>query len=57
MTYEGKIYRAPSGQWAWLIITEEDDEELARGAGYESEDEALQDMYDELAQYRSRIEL
>jgi len=55
MTYEGKTYRAPSGQWSWVIT--EDDEELARGAGYESEDEALQAMYDELAQYRSRIEL
>lgn len=54
MTYEGKAYQARSGQWAWLIT--EDDEELARGAGYESENEALQDMYDELAQYRSRIE-
>lgn len=55
MTYEGKTYQARSGQWAWVVA--QDDEELARGAGYESEDEALQDMYDELAQYRSRIEL
>lgn len=55
MTYEGKAYRAFSGEWAWVIT--EDNEELVRGAGYESEDEALQDMYDEMAQYRSRIEL
>ena len=55
MTYEGKAYKAPGGQWSWVIT--EDDEELVRGAGYENEDEALQAMYDELAQYRSRIEL
>lgn len=55
MTYEGKIYQTPSDQWSWVIT--KDGEELVRGAGYESEDEALQDMYDEMAQYRSRIEL
>lgn len=55
MTYEGKTYRALSGQWSWVII--EDGEELVRGGGYENEDEALQAMYDEMAQYRSRIEL
>lgn len=52
MTYEGKAYQAPSGQWSWVIT--EDDEELVRGAGYENEDEALQAMYDELANYTSR---
>lgn len=52
MTYEGKAYQAPSGQWAWVIT--EDDEELVRGAGYESETDALEAMYDQLAHYTSR---
>jgi hypothetical protein len=50
MSYEGKAYLAPSGQWAWIIT--EDGEDLVRGAGYESEDEALQAMYDQLAAER-----
>lgn len=54
MTYEGKAYQVPSGQWSWAIT--EDGDDLVRGAGYENEDEALQAMCDELAQYRSRIE-
>jgi len=52
MNYEGKAYLAPSGQWAWAIT--EDGEEIVRGAGYESEDEALQAMYDQLAEYTQR---
>lgn len=49
MNYEGKAYQAPSGQWAWLIT--ENGEELVRGAGYESEDDALSAMYDQLSDY------
>ena len=52
MTYEGKAYRAPSGQWSWVIT--EENEEIVRGAGYESEDEALQAMYDQLSSYTAQ---
>jgi len=44
MSYEGKAYQAPNGQWAWVV--QEDGEDVARGAGYESEDEALEAMYE-----------
>jgi hypothetical protein len=44
MGYEGKAYQAPSGQWSWVV--QEDGEDVARGAGYESEDEALEAMYE-----------
>ena len=54
MTYEGKIYRAPSGQWSWVII--EDGEELVRGGGYETEEDALEGMENELVEFRSRVE-
>lgn len=47
--YEGKAYLASSGQWSWVIT--EDNEEVVRGAGYATEDEALQDMYAELGSY------
>ena len=52
MTYEGKAYLAPSGQWAWLIT--EDGDEVVRGAGYNNEDEALLAMHNQLAEYTSR---
>lgn len=39
MNYE--IYLAPSGQWSWAI-RDDDGEDVVRGAGYESEDEALE---------------
>ena len=48
MSYEGKAYLAPSGQWAWVI--QEDGEDVVRGAGYESEDEALEAMYEQLTE-------
>lgn len=51
MIYEGNAYQAPSGQWSWVISG--DGEDIVRGAGYETKDAALQDMYDEL---RSRSE-
>ena len=52
MSYEGKAYLAASGQWGWVIT--EDDEEIVRGAGYESEEEALEAMYDQLSEYTER---
>jgi len=52
MTYEGKVHLAPSGQWAWVIT--EDGEEIVRGVGYETEDEALQAMYDQFSSYTDR---
>lgn len=52
MTYEGRAFKAPSGQWSWAIA--EDGVDIVGGAGYESEDEALEAMYDELAMYTDR---
>jgi len=52
MTYEGKAYQAPSGQWSWTIS--DDDGDVVSGAGYPTEAEALEAMYDELAHYTSR---
>lgn len=52
MNYEGKVYLAASGEWAWVIT--EDGEDLVRGAGYEGEAKALQAMYDQLAEYTTR---
>jgi hypothetical protein len=49
--YKGKAYRAASGEWAWVIF--EDGDDIARGAGYATEDEALEDMESELAQYET----
>ncbi len=50
--YEGKAYLAPSGQWSWVIT--EDGEDLVRGAGYETEAEALEAMHDQLNEYTER---
>jgi hypothetical protein len=47
--FEGKAYLAPSGEWSWVIF--EDGDDIARGAGYATEDEAIEDMESELAQY------
>jgi uncharacterized protein YegP (UPF0339 family) len=44
--YEGVTYKAPSGQWSWKIRHQ--NIEVAGGAGYESEDEAIDAMDDEL---------
>lgn len=54
MNYEGKAYQAPSGQWAWVIT--EDGEELIRGGGYETDEDALEAMENELVEFRSRVE-
>lgn len=50
--YTGQVYKAPSGQWAWII--REGDEDVVRGAGYDSEDDAQEDMEAELAEYQAR---
>jgi hypothetical protein len=52
MTYEGRAYKAPSEQWSWAIA--EDGVDIIGGAGYDSEDDALEAMYNELAQYDSQ---
>ena len=49
MTYEGKAYKAPSGQWSWAIY--ENGINIVGGAGYQTEEEALEAMYNELAEY------
>lgn len=49
MTYEGKTYKALSGQWSWAIT--KDGLNIENGAGYETEDDALEDMTNELAIY------
>lgn len=46
-TYEGEAYRAPSGSWSWRI--REHGTEIAGGAGYASELDAWQAMFDELS--------
>ncbi len=48
-TYQGMTYQAPSGQWSWKITHQ--NIEIAGGAGYESEDEAIEAMDDELLVY------
>jgi uncharacterized protein YegP (UPF0339 family) len=53
MSYEGKAYQAASEQWSWVIT--EDGEEIVRGAGYETKDEAEQALFDELAEWRGRV--
>lgn len=50
--YTGKVHRAPSGQWAWIIF--DGAEEVVRGNGYESEGEALEAMHNELSSYTAR---
>jgi len=45
--YEGEAYLAPSGQWVWKIC--EDGHDYMHGAGFESEDAAWQEMFEELS--------
>ena len=45
---DGRAYKATSGQWSWAIA--EDDVDIVGGAGYDTEADALEAMYDELAQ-------
>ncbi len=52
MTYEGKVYQAPSGQWSWTIS--DDDGDVVSGAGYPTKAEALEAMNDHLVHYNSR---
>lgn len=39
-----KVYRVPSGQWSWRIFDEDGD--ICAGAGFDSEDEAIEAMHD-----------
>lgn len=50
--YTGEAYQADSGQWSWVIY--EDKYDIARGAGYDTKDEAEQALFDELAEWRGR---
>lgn len=47
--YDGNVYQAESGEWAWMIA--EDGEDVVRGSGYETEAEAQADMESELARW------
>lgn len=47
--YQGVTYQAPSGKWSWKITHQ--NIEIVSGAGYESEDEAIDAMDDELLVY------
>jgi hypothetical protein len=49
MSYQGRAYQAPSGQWSWAIS--QDGVDIQAGAGYESEDDALSTMEDQLSNY------
>jgi len=52
MNYEGKSTQGPTGQWSWTI--KENGIEIVGGAGYETRDDAEQDMLAELAEYEDR---
>ena len=43
---EGTVYQAAPGRWSWVV--REKGQDVARGAGYDSEDEALEDMEEEM---------
>ncbi|MDM5182059.1 hypothetical protein PO883_33335 [Massilia sp. DJPM01] len=47
--YQGRVYKASSGQWSWAIAA--DGVDVVNGAGYESEADALDGMQSELAVY------
>jgi uncharacterized protein YegP (UPF0339 family) len=51
--YKGNTYKAQSGQWAWVIY--EDNDEVQRGAGYETEDDAEQGLFEAIAEWRGRL--
>jgi uncharacterized protein YegP (UPF0339 family) len=46
--YEGNTYQVESGQWSWVIY--ENGEDIAKGAGYETEDESEQALSVELTE-------
>jgi hypothetical protein len=46
--YEGKTYRAESGQWSWVVTW--NDVEVVRGAGYPNEVEAMEAMEESIAE-------
>lgn len=50
--YEGRVFRAASGQWSWAIDDHTDGVEIVGGAGYESEDEAFEALKVEIPSRR-----
>ena len=52
MNYEATSTQGPTGQWSWTI--KEDGTEIAGGAGYDTKDDAEEDMLTELAEYKNR---
>ena len=47
---KGETYQAEGGHWSWVIY-DSGGIDVARGAGYESEESAHEDMMNELATY------
>jgi len=52
MNYEGKTYKAPTGYWSWTIT--EDGLNIVGGTGYNTPEEAEEDMHAELSEYQNR---
>lgn len=50
--YTGMTYQTESGQWTWIVY--ERGVDVARGADYESQDEADEALQVELEQCRAR---
>ena len=50
--YFGRVYRAPNGKWSWVIF-DRHHEELIRGAGFRTHEDADIAMAEELHHYRS----
>lgn len=46
----GEVYKTKAGQWAWRIFDEEG--EIAGGAGYDSEQEAQDELDEQLGNYQ-----
>ena len=55
MNYRGRVYLAPSGEWAWRIFTGSDD--VVRGAGYGNADEARAECQEILNDYDTEAEI
>lgn len=50
-SYFGRVYRAPNGKWSWVIF-DRHHEEVIRGAGFRTHDDADIAMSEELHYYR-----
>lgn len=51
-SYEGRTYKAPSGQWSWAIA--QDGVDIQAGGGYASEDDAREALEEGVAIYEER---